>query len=222
MDYARFAATLREQLVPLAQADEQFELKWEVSPGLEPAVIDWLEATIAAEEGMAGFRISEELRRLYAAANGLSIYWVDLNADETIRTSETSAVSYGIGGFAWTPYLPQLYEPGEPGEPRAHAVYDRYKLFDRADLWDHVSLRFARGRLEPDLYFFEGDTGVFYPLALDIPAYMELLLEARGLTWWQQFFVADPSFRMDPVKADIFQRNLRRLFPDADASRFRR
>lgn len=94
---------------------------------------------------------------------------------------------------------------------RARAVYDRdrYKLFDWADSRDHVSLRFARGRAEPELYFFERSSGAYYLLALDIPSYLELLLEARGLTWWQQFFVADPSFRMDPVKADIFQRNRR-------------
>ncbi len=144
MDYARLTAILQERLAPLARDEGRFQAEWEVSPGLEPTVIDWLEGSIAAEEGMVGFRISPELRRLYAAANGLSIYWVNLNADETIRTSETSAVSYGVGGFARTPYLPELYEPGEPGEPRTRAVYDRYKLFDWADGRDHVSLRFAR------------------------------------------------------------------------------
>ncbi len=225
MDYAQLVSTLQERLAPLARAEEEFEFQSEIYPGMTPAAIDAVEAAIAAEEGMAGFRVSAELRRFYAAANGLYIHWVDRHGRETIETSETSAVSYPIGGLAKIPYLPELYEPDEPDEPdepRARAVYDRYKLFDRADSRDRVSLRFERGQPEPQLYFFERNTGVSYPLALDIPTYLELLLEARGLIWWQQFFVADPSFRMDPIKADIFQRALRRLFPDADAARFRR
>ncbi len=221
MDYAWFVATLKERLAPLARSD-RFEFQSTIYQGMPLALIDAFETAIAGEDGMAGFHVPEDLKRFYTAANGLYVHWVDREPDEWLRRSDGASVTYQPAGLATISFLSQLYALDESGESRSRAIYDRYTLFDRADGWDQVALRFDHDRPDPEFYLYERDTARYHPLSLNIVTYMEVLLETRALAGWQEFFIADPSYQIEPVKAEWFRSTLHRFFPDADTSHFQR
>lgn len=221
MDYAWFVATLKDHLAPLANSD-RFEFQSTIYQGMPLSSIDALETAIVGEDDMAGFHIPEDMKRFYEAANGLYVHWVDREPDEWLRRSDGASVTYQPAGLATISSLPQIYALDEPGESRARAIYDRYKLFDRADGWDQVALRFDHDHPEPEFYLHERDTARYQLLSLDIGTYMEVLLETRALAGWQEFFIADPSYQIEPAKAEWFRNTLHRFFPDVDVSPFHR
>ncbi len=213
MDYERYIARLGTRLAPMA-GSEEYEFQATLYPGIAPPAIAALETAIRAEDGLTQFQIPDEMKRFYTAANGVYIHWV--HRGDRLRDQ------YPSGGHAHIPYLPQLFETTEDGEQREQAIFDRLHVFDTARGDNQVSVRFRRDQLEPEFYYFDPDSGRTYPLDLDLPSYLERLLETRGLGWWQEFFIADPSFRVDSEKEEWFHLALQHFCPDVDLARYAR
>jgi len=96
-----------------------------------------------------------------------------------------------------------------------------YHLFDIIDNEREVMLRFHRGSDQPTLYYRHVPSDTYHPLDLDVPTYIDLLLQCRALSPWQEFFITTRGFRIDDKTARAFFDSLARLFPDADPARFR-
>ncbi len=197
-----------------------FTVRFTPDPAVWPEDPEDIERELASEPGMGKVHILDEIRGFYQVANGFSLYWVD----ETNADTDRKAVASGL---AYLKHLSYLYEPAERQERERRAIpysslYEDYRTFDGIDGEHQVVLRFYRDRQEPEFYYHVQKTDAYHLMTLDFAGYMDLLLESRGLLFWQEFFVADPDARIAPDWADWFHSNLARLFPDADASRFRR
>ncbi len=157
--------------------------------------------------------MSPTMRPFYQVANGFDLTWV---YHETSSFTDTTPI-----GQSLLAGLSTLYAPID--EDDHDLPYDEgYRLFDRIDMEEEVVLKFQRSVDEPEFYLHHVPSDTYHLLALDFPTYMDLLLQTRALYPWQQFFVTTPGFRIDEARERSFFDNLERLFPDADASRFRR
>ncbi len=211
-------AIWQERVAAMKHSGE-FDIRFKPDPGIwdeDPANI---EEELASEPGMGEVHILDDMRDFYRAANGFYLYWVGEGDADT--DSKAAA-----RGHAWLEHLSYLYEPAERREREKRfipysSLYEDYRAFDRIDGEHQVDLRFYRDRQEPEFYYTK-DKRTYHLLSLDFATYMDLLLEARGLMHWQRFFIVAPDARITPDWAEWFHANLRRLFPDADASRFRR
>jgi len=207
----------------------QFEFHGD--PPLED--FETIEEDLHAEPGLEDVHIQGELRDFYRVIHSFDLWWTSTvegaaRWQRVQRGDEFVNVTYGQpSGYAAIALLAQLYTPldrrdaGERDVPYS-SLFTDYRTLDHLDDEDRVAVRFFPDRQEPALFYHRHDTDSYHPLALGFTAYMELLLEARALKGWQQFFIADPSYEVELAWMEWFHANLRRLFPDADASRFRR
>lgn len=223
MDWTTYISTLRSRIAGM-QRSGAYEVRFEKWPGLTAAIIDDIDECMSEEEGMGQIHVLNDMRAFYSITNGLYLYWVFLG-DDPVAPPHHPMASATPMGHADLVFLPLIYEPpviaGQPDIPYSN-LYDDYRLFDRADGQNHVYLRFNRDKRDPDFYYKIRETGAYHLLALDFTRYMELFLECRGLIRWQEFFIADPAYRVDPLWETWFHVNLATLFPDTDPSRFRR
>ncbi len=78
---------------------------------------------------------------------------------------------------------------------------------------------FDKNNEKPVLYALQEDEP--FKLTVDFPEYIELLLENGGIWRWQ-FYLTDPAeYELLPSPAR-FQLNMRRIFPNADLSKYRK
>jgi len=220
MDGAAYMARWRERIAAMERSGK-YEIRWKPNGGSQPGDPEDIEHELVSEPGMSVVRIPDDFRSFYIAANGFYLYWVsEVKADTDMKSIAR--------GQALIAHLSQLYEPvdrlerGEPGPIPYNSLYEDYRVLDYIAGEDQVVLRFCRERQDPDFYYYVQGTQTYHRLSLDFASYMDLLVESRGLRRWQQFFIADPQARIAPDWAEWFHANLARLFPDADASRFRR
>ncbi len=229
MDWAGYTARLQEWVEGL-QRSEDYSTDFELYPGMLPEEIDDIEGYLRAEPGLEEVRIAADLRAFYQAASRFSLEWYSELEEENpwrVRRDGGGSVSYGQpGGYAYIALLSELYTPverhqaGERDIPFS-SLYEDYRTFDHL-AGDRVCTRFSRGHQEPALFYYNSDTKGYYPLTLDFTAYMETLLEVRALRSWQQFFIADPDYQLEPERVEWFHESLTRFAPDADPARFRR
>ncbi len=219
MDGAAYMATWRERIAAMEQSGE-FEIRFEPDPGMWHEDPEDIEEELIAEPGMGVVRIPDDMRSFYLAANGFYLYWVS----DTDAATDMKATAQGYAHLA---HLAHLYEPvdrlaKEPGPIPYSSLYEDYRVFDWIGSGNVVALRFYRDRQDPEFYYHVQKTDAYHLMTLDFAGYMDLLLESRGLLFWQEFFITDPDARIAPDWAEWFHANLARLFPDADASRFQR
>jgi len=219
IDGMAYMAMWRERAASMERSGE-FEIRFESDPGIwdeDPANI---EEELASEPGMGEVHILDDMLSFYRVVNGFYLRWIsDIEADTDMK-----AVARG---YAHIEHLSYLYEPAERREREKRdipysSLYEDYRVFDWIGSGNVVALRFYRDCQEPEFYYHVQKTDAYHLMTLDFSGYMDLLLESRGLLFWQEFFIADPQARIAPDWAEWFHANLARLFPDADASRFRR
>jgi hypothetical protein len=210
MDFTAYVRKL-EAIAGKMQSSERFHIHFTLRPPAHPEDVADMEAELAEEEGMEGFSIPAELKQFYTAANGFELGWQEVRSgDERI-----------VAGSARLPIINAIYEPeDEAGQPRT-LLYQRYRLFDWTGEEDQVYMKFTPGAAEPRLFYHARETGEYHELALGFTEYLELLLEARAMYPWQRLFVKDDALRLDGSARETFMAEVKRLFPDADTSRFR-
>lgn len=232
MDWAGYVATL-EARVEALRLSRRYHVLFDLYSGMHPDTPWQLEYDLHTAPGQEHIRISDELRTFYLATDGFDLSWSLLTEGarrwQRVRQGDQEVtVSYGPpAGVAQIAGLPEMYVPLIDGGPGGRnlpdtALYEGYRTLDSLSAEDRVAVRFFPDRQEPVLFYHRHDTDRYHPLSLDFTAYMELLLEARALKGWQQFFIADPAYEVEPAWMEWFHANLARLFPDADASRFQR
>ncbi len=229
MDWAAYITRLQEWVEEL-QRSEDYSADFELYPGMLPEEIDDIEGYLRGEPGLEDVRIDADLRAFYQAASRYSLKWHSELEEEDpwrVRRDGGGSVYYGQpGGYVHIMLLSELYTPverhqaGERDIPFS-SLYEDYRTFDHL-AGDRVCTRFSRSRQEPALFYYNSDTKGYYPLTLGFAAYMETLLEARALRGWQQFFIADPEYLLEPEWIEWFYENLARFAPDADPARFQR
>ncbi len=189
-------------------------LRWRWYPDVSGDRLRELEEYVAQRQGIPGFRIPPSMRALYALVGGWELSWV-------------YQVPSGQPPFGHSILVHplDLFSPADDHGPYGgedNMPYDaNYRLLDRITAEDEVMLQFRRGVDEPAFYYHEAPSDTYHPLDLDVPTYIDLLLQCRALYPWQQFFIATPGFRVDDKTARAFFDSLARLFPDADPARFR-
>lgn len=201
------------QVVARMEGSGQFKLVHEFYPPLPMADIEFLEEHVRELSGEEGFRIWRPLAEVYAEANGFVVQWQYLGPREREMTRN---------GSVQLQMLDQIYLPSEQQGNPVEKLYEGLPVFDDIGPDNHVALKFARGREEPELYYFTSDTGSHHRMSIGLPQYWDLLLEARAMHPWQELFIADPAFTLDPAQRERFLTGLATLFPEADASKFQR
>jgi hypothetical protein len=149
-------------------------------------------------------------RELYGVANGFLFQWL-YSGDRDVTTK---------AGSASIAMVQEIYLPENLPAGREKLFYGQKRVLDRISPDDQVAVCFRQGTAEPELHYFSDDTGDYHQLDLDVPLYLETMLEARAMYRWQQFFVTDREFPLSKKAAESFRRSLSNLFPDADVSRF--
>jgi len=232
MDWAGYVATLRMRVEEMDIA-RRYSIKFDLYKGTPAEDFMTIEEDLHAELGLEHVHILDELRGFYVVTRGFDLQWMSLvegaaRWQRVRRGDKVVNVSYGRpSGRASIANLSQLYTPldredaGERNVPYS-SIFEDYRTLDSLSGGDRVAVRFFPDRQDPALFYHRHDTDSYHPLALGFTTYMELLLEARALKGWQQFFIADPAYEVEPAWMEWFHANLARLFPDADASRFRR
>jgi len=213
IDYTSRVRDFRAHIEAVRHTPPYDVLKWQIFPPLRDESIRQMEQYITERQGIPGFRVLPAMRSFYHAAASWELSWI-YNAASPIggRTPFGQSILSGLS---------KLYAPVDWAE--RDVPYDEgYRVFDWIIPDEEVVLKFQRGVDEPTFYLHHVPSDTYHPLALDFPTYMDLLLQTRALYPWQQFFVTTPGFRIDEASERSFFDNLARLFPDADASRFRR
>ncbi len=232
MDWAGYVTTL-EARVEALRLGRRYHVIFDLYGGTHPDSFWQLEYDLHTAPGQEHVRIPDELCAFYRATMGFNLSWSLLTEGalrwQRVRHGDQVVhVSYGVpSGRARIADLSDLYVPTHDEGPGRRvvldtALYEGYRTLDSLSEGDRVAVRFYPDRQEPVLFYHRHDTDSYHPLALGFTAYMELLLEARALKGWQQFFIDDPAYEVEAAWMEWFHANLRRLFPDADASRFRR
>ncbi len=232
MDWVGYVATL-EARVEGMRLNRRYHVLFDLYGGTHPDTPWQVEHDLHTAPDQEHVRIPNELRAFYLTTMGFDLSWSlmtegALRWQRVRRGDQEVIVSYGApSGTAHIGMLARLYIPLLDEGPGRHAIpdtalYASYRTLDSLSNGDRVTVRFYPDRQEPVLFYHRHDTDRYHPLALDFAAYMELLLEARALKGWQQFFIADPSYEVEAAWMEWFHANLTRLFPDADASRFQR
>ncbi len=231
MDWAAYIVTL-QGWVEAMQSSEDYSVDFELYPGVLPEEIEEIEGYLRAEPGLEEVHIPDDLRSFYRETSRFSLDWYsEIPQQDPWRLVQRGGrdvnVNYGApSGHAYIVLLSELYTPverhqaGERDIPFA-SLYEDYRTFDHLS-GDRICTRFAHGRPEPALFYYDKRAKGYYPLTLDFTTYMTTLLEGRALFGWQRFFIADPEYPLEPEWIEWFHENLARFAPDVDASRFQR
>jgi len=212
-DYTAYVKTLSASVEEMRQTPPFEVLKWRASPPMKESSIVDMETYISQHQGLPGFHVLPAMRPFYRVANGFRLNWVYWKPSPVTNNPPN--------GKAALPVLSALYAPVDE-EERDLAYDEGYRVFDSINASEEVVLKFQRGVDEPAFFFHHIPSDSYHPLALDFPTYMDLLLQTRALYPWQHFFITSPGSRIDDRTREGFFDDLARLFPDADASRFRR
>jgi len=213
IDYTVYSDTIRAHIEAMRHTPPYQVINWRPFKPMRETSIQQMEKYIEEHQGIPNFHILPAMRPFYQAIGGWELTWVYHEPSPIVRTTPI--------GQSFLSGPSTLYAPVDEAE---HDLpYDEgYRVFDRIAAEEMVVLKFQRGVDEPEFYLHHVPSDTYHPLALDFPTYMDLLLQTRALYPWQQFFVTTPDFRIDKEIERAFFVDLARLFPDADASRFRR
>ncbi len=186
---------------------------WYPYPPKPDEAIGRLEEYVAGHQGGPSFRVPPLMRPFYRVSGGWLLDWVCESPSPVDGRPPT--------GYSRLSSLTQICLPTDEDEQEV-PLYEGYHRLDEAGGGQEVALQFHRGVDEPALYLHDVPSDLYHPLALDVPAYIDLLLQCRALQPWQQFFITTPGFRVADETARAFFDSLARLFPDADPAPFRR
>jgi hypothetical protein len=209
MDYQQYIGRLKE-LAGAIQKDARFRPLVEIERPFSAGEFADLEGSME-RAGMDDVAVWQEFRNFHGVANGFLFQWL-------YQGREPVAIKSGSAQIAMVQeiYLPEHLPPSKAG-----LFYGERRVIDRMSPDDQVAVRFRKGVHEPELHYFSDVTGDYHRLTLDFPGYLEMLLEARAMYRWQQFFVADPTFPLSEEDAETFRGALESLFPDANVGLFR-
>lgn len=210
MDAQNYINQIHE-LASRLESDGRFKVVFEAYPPMRAGNLEDMENQIKSEPGMEGFEILAPFREFYLMTNGFRLRWQYLGHDDPqrITTGSTRIVS---------PI--ELYQPDEEeGEPFS-LMYERLRIFDDMGELDNVAMQHYRNSASPKLLYKCQDIEGVHELGLDFNSYLELMLQARAMYRWQQFFIVDEIFRPLPEVEEQFRSDMMLLFPEVDLSPF--
>jgi len=231
LDWVGYIATLQKRVEEMQHSDD-YSCRSTLNPGMLPSDIEEIEGYLRAEPSMENVRVSDDLRAFYEVTSSFYFRWYfegeRANPWRLVRRGDGYVnVSYGApGGYTHIALLSEIYTPveryeaGERDLPFA-SLYEDYRTLDSI-AGDRVCLRFYKDREDPSLFYYRKDSTSYHPLSLNFTSYMETLLEVRALRGWQQFFIEDPTYPIEPEWVEWFHESLERLFPAVDVARFQR
>ncbi len=210
-DYAARIQVFRAHIEVMRHTPPFEVINWRVFKPMREASILQMEEYVAQHQDSPNFHVLPTMRPFYHVTTGWELTWVYWEPSPiTNNPPNGQSLLSGPG---------ELYAPVDWAEQ--DIPYDEgYRVFDALSANEEVVLKFHRGIDEPEFHLHHMPSDSYHPLALDFPTYMDLLLQTRGLSPWQHFFVTSPNFRIDDRTREGFLDNLRRLFPEADTSRF--
>ncbi len=213
----RFAA-LGTSIEAMLRTPPYEVLRWRWYPDVSGDRLRELEEYVAQHQGISDFYIPPSMRALYALIGGWELSWV---YQDSLPLSGRPPLGHSILMHPLDVFSP--VDEDSPNGGGDDVPYDaHYRLLDWIGVEDEVVLKFHRGVNEPKIFYHHVPSDTYHPLALDVPAYIDRLLQCRALSPWQQFFITTPGFRVADETARVFFDSLARLFPDADPAPFRR
>lgn len=230
MNYQKYVEQLKAQLLAL-QASPQYELVYSDigRPLTLEEILDDIEEFISTEyEGMEDFKVWEPFKEFYQATGWIKFAWRHLGQiPNPFKNLFSGADIYSILEI----YDPQaIYSAEEnrmvyiPENERyqPYKIYDEYRMFDRIflDSYSHVAVKFLRNQEAPQFYYYTLETKSYYKMSIGFEEYLALLLQTRGLSYWQEFFIDDSNFRINMNRAKRFIETLEKLFPELDRTIF--
>lgn len=165
---------------------------------------------INEETGMEDFTLDAQLRDFYRVSRGFLLQWQYLGHDDPKRI---------ITGSAHIVSALRLFDPDETNAPFG-LVYERPPVIDDMGEADQVTLHFSRDGAPPKLMYKFQDSDRVHRLGLDFNGYLEMLLKARAMYRWQQFFIDDETFSPPPWVEQKFRDDMQLVFPEVDLSPF--
>ena len=230
MNYQKYVEQLKAQLLAV-QASPQYELVYSDigRPLTLEEILNDIEEFISTEyEGMADFKVWEPFKEFYQATGWIKFAWIHLGQiSNPFKHLFSSADIYSILEI----YDPQAMYSGEenrmvyiPENERYQPfkIYDEYRMFDRIllDSYSHVAVKFFRNQEAPKFYYYTLETKSYYKMSIGFEEYLDLLLQTRGLRYWQEFFIDDSNFRINLNRGKRFIETLEILFPELDRTIF--
>jgi len=224
MNYQKYIEQLKAQLLAL-QASPEYELVG-CDLGRPQTIEDLLDDTeefISTQyTGMENFKVWEPFKEFYQAAFWVKFVWIYLGEiPNPLKNIFSGSEIYSILQI----YDPEaiysaeenrmVYIPENERLNQPYKLYDEYRMFDRIflDSDRHVAVKFFRNQEAPTFYYYTLDTKSYYKMSIGFGEYLELLLQTRGLYYWQEFFVEDSNFRININRSKRFIETLEKLFP---------
>jgi hypothetical protein len=231
MNYQKYVEQLKAQLLAV-QASPQYELIYSDigRPLTLEEILDDIEEFISTEyEGMEDFKVWEPFKEFYQATAWIKFVWIHLGQiPNPFKNRFSSADIYPILEI-YDPeaiysaeenrmvYIPENERLNQPSK-----IYDEYRMFDRIllDSYSHVAVKFFRNQEAPKFYYYTLETKSYYKMSIGFEEYLDLLLQTRGLRYWQEFFIDDSNFRINLNRGKRFIETLEILFPELDRTIF--
>jgi hypothetical protein len=198
-----------EKLGKALSSDSRFRVETKVYIPFSHVDFDDLEEAMR-DKGLTGAAIWPSFRDFYSVANGFRLQWQYLGQNLKGITTGSAQIA-----MLQAIYLPE----GAPADV-INRIYQEPRILDDIGPDDHVAIQLRQSHEPPELLYFADITKKYHPLSLDFESYLLMLLEARAMYGWQQFFVSDPGFPLSEEGTKEFHSRLQVCFPDADVSKF--
>ena len=230
MNYQKYIEQLKTKLLEFADSPQYDLVLYDIgSPYTIEAILED-EKFIATEyEGMENFKVWEPFKEFYQSAMWINFVWRYLGQhSNSLQNPCGASQTYSIIGL-YDPediYIPEqnrtIYRCEDEWIEQPFKLYGEYRIFDRITMTNenHVAVKFLRNQDAPIFYYYTFKTKSYYRMSIGFDEYLELLLQTRGLSPWQEFFIDDSNFRIDMARAEQFLEDLELLFPEVDKTIF--
>jgi len=232
MNYHKYIEQLKKQLLDIQASPQYYLVHCDIArPYTREEVLEDTEGFISSEyEGMENFKVWESFKDFYQQAAGwINFGWVYLGQHSNPFQNPSGGSNIYTLVNVYDPdeiYIPEenrsIYITIEERLSQPFKLYNEYKIFDRIAIENetHVAVKFLRNQEAPIFYYYILETKSYYRMSIGFDEYLELLLQTRGLSPWQEFFIDDINFRLDRACGEQFLKDLELLFPEIDRTIF--
>lgn len=185
-----------------------FYRKWHLVDDVDVLVFTGYLEEVRMEQVITGLRMSSALEAYFLESQKFSVTWGMNN--ELLGNFEI----YRLVEFLKKNHGPEYYKVSAEMGPE---LVGKYALY--SDPYNDILVSFeGDGKCHFHLLYLEGDGYETHFITDDFDWLMSMLLNARGMFWWNYYLVFKPS-AVD-LRYDEFYNNMRTYFPDADMSRY--
>jgi hypothetical protein len=230
INYQQYIEQLKTKVLEFS-ASEQYELLlYDIGePQTLETILEYEESLATEREVIEDFKIWEPFKKFYQSAMWINFRWIYLEQEpNSLHTPYGASRIYSINSV-YDPgeiYIPEenrtIYRVDDEWVQQPFKLYGEYRIFDRITMQNenHVAVNFSFDREAPNFYYYSFETKSYYRMSIVFDEYLELLLQTRGLSPWQEFFIDDSNFQLDLARAEQFIKDLELLFPEVDKTIF--